>query len=130
MNARKSINNNVASTILSGALIAVLSFNALADSTVTLDARTPLPATLLPSVKVSASILNPSAAVRWSIAPGRPTPVTLMPTLTITADAYADSIATLPMVTVFAPTETPPTANSQALVLVPAIEPPMLGIAH
>ncbi len=129
MNARKSINCNITSAVLSGALLALLSFNAVAESTAILDSRAPLPATLLPSVKVSASISNPSAEVRWSIAPGRPIPVTLMPTLTITADAYAVAITTLPTMTVIAPTEIPPTQGSAALAQAAAIESSVLGVA-
>lgn len=130
MNARKSIHSNVTRTILSGAMLAMLSFNAVAESTATLDARAPLPATLLPSIKVSASISNPSAAVRWSIAPGRPTPVTLMPTLTVSANAYALTITTLPTVTVIASDEILPSASAQALVLAPSSDPPILHLTN
>lgn len=127
MNTRKSINRKMTSAAMSGALLAALSFNAVAQSTATLEARAPLHATLLPSVIVSASISNPSAAVRWSVAPGRPTPVTLMPTLTITADAYALAMTTLPTITVFAQTESPPMQDFPALAM--AIKAPTLGIA-
>ena len=130
MNTRKSINRNVTSALLTGTLLATLSLNAIADSSVTLDSRAPLAATLLPGLKVSASISNPSAQVRWSIAPGHPIPVTLMPTLTITADAYSLTITTLPTVTVIAPSKTLPGASSQTLVMAPTVAPRMLGIAN
>lgn len=129
MNARKSINRNVTSAFLAGALLAALSFNAVAESTATLDTRAPLPATLLPTFTVSASISNPSADVRWSIAPGRPIPVTLMPTLTVTADAYATATTTLPTVSVFAPTKTQPTPRLSALAKTVQIQPPTLNVA-
>ncbi|HET9034053.1 MAG TPA: hypothetical protein VFN25_14260 [Dokdonella sp.] len=129
MNARKSTNRNVTTAFAAGALLAALSFNAVAETTVTLDPRAPLAATLLPSVRVSASISNPSAEVRWSIAPGRPIPVTLMPTMTITADVADFAVTTLPTVTVFAQIETPPTQRSPSLAQNDALEPAMLGIA-
>jgi len=102
MNARKSINRKMSSLIFGGSLLAVLSLNAVADPTAVLDARAPLHATLLPALKVSASISDPTAAVRWSITAGRPTPVTLMPTLTVTPDPYAiaaEYMADLPTLT-------------------------------
>lgn len=130
MNTRKSINHNVASALLSGALLAMISLNAIADSSVTLDSCEPSAATLMPGLKVSASISNPSAKVRWSIAPGRPIPVTLMPTLTITADAYSLTTTTLPTVTVVAPSENLPAASSQTLVMAPTVAPRMHDIAN
>ena len=130
MNTRKSINRNVTIALLSGALLAMISLNAIADSSVTLDSRAPLAATLMPRLKVSASISNPSAEVRWSIAPGRPTPVTLMPTLTITADAYSLTITTLPTVTVIAPREIVSASSSQTLVMAPTVAPRMLAIGN
>ncbi len=123
MNARKSINRKVTNGALIGSLLAVLSFNARADSTAVLDARAPVHATLLPAIKVSASISNPLAAVRWSIAAGPPTPVTLMPTLTVTADAL--TITSLPTLSVIAPAGILSSANEQALVLATSFAPPM-----
>lgn len=129
MKARQSISGNVTSSIFAGVLLAALSFNALAESTATLDTRAPLPATLLPTLKVSASISNPSAEVRWSIAPGRPTPVTLMPTLTVTAEATALAITNLPTVTVFAQVDAGSEQRSPTLAQTLAQEPPMLGVS-
>ena len=93
MNVRKSNYRNFFRAGLAGAVLAALSFNASAGSTVTLDARAPLAATLMPAMKVTASISNPTAEPRWSVYPGRPVKVTLMPTLTITADADALTMA-------------------------------------
>ena len=89
MNARKSIYLNMITAGMAGALMAALSLNAGAQSTATLEARAPLHATLMPAVKVTASISNPSDTPRWSVGSERPLGVTLMPTLTITADANA-----------------------------------------
>lgn len=129
MNARKSINRKMTSTVLGGALLVVLSFNAIAQTTATLDTRAPIHATLLPGIKVSVSISDPSATVRWSIAPGRPIPVTLMPTLTITADAHAVAMTTLPTIPVFAQTEIPAMQASPVLAQAMASRSPTLGIA-
>ncbi len=130
MNARKSNNRNVLNTFLAGALLATLSFNAVAESELTLDARAPLPATLLPSLRVSASISNPSAEVRWSIAPGRPIPVTLMPTLTVTPDATAVVSTRLPVLRVVAQAEATQRLCAPAPAQIAATEPPMLGVSN
>lgn len=130
MNARKSTNRNVTTAFLAGMLFATVSFNAVAESTATLDTRSPVAATLLPSLKVSASISNPSAEVRWRIAPERALSVTLMPTLTVTADAYAVAVTTLPTVTVIAQVEAPLLETSAALALAPSIDTPVLGVSN
>lgn len=106
MKARKSRLPRAKSAVLIGAMCAVLSFNVLADSSAKLDPRDPLPATLLPEMKVTASLSNPDLAPSWSLASTRPQPVTLMPTLTITADAEAlADVVTLPTVVVVADVE-------------------------
>jgi hypothetical protein len=117
MNARNSIKRNLKTLALTSALLALVSFDALADSTATLEQRDPLPATLLPSLKVSASIANPSAPVRWSMASTRPLAVTLMPTLTVTADIEAVAMTILPTITVFAAAEPSQFDAAPALVL-------------
>jgi hypothetical protein len=117
MNARKSINRNVKTLALTSALLTLVCFDAVAASTATLEQRDPLPATLMPSLKVTASIANPSAPVRWSMAPTRPVAVTLMPTLTITADVDAVAVTALPTITVIAQIESSPIEAAPALVL-------------
>ena len=130
MNARKSTHYNVTSAFLIGALLAALSFNAAAESTLSLsiDARAPVGVTVLPSVKVTASISDPSSDVRWSIDPKRPLRVTLMPTVTVTANIADVAITTLPTVSVIAELETPPMENSFALA--PSADAPMLGVSN
>jgi hypothetical protein len=105
MNARRPIKRNVKTLALTSALLTLVCFDAVAASTATLEQRDPLPATLMPSLKVTASIANPSAPVRWSMAPTRPVAVTLMPTLTVTADVDAVAVTTLPTITVIAQIE-------------------------
>jgi hypothetical protein len=117
MNARKSIKRNLTTLALTSALFALVSFDALAESAATLEQRDPLPATLLPSLKVTASIANPSAPVRWSMAPTRPLAVTLMPTLTVTADVEAVAVTILPTITVIAQIESSQFDAAPALVL-------------
>ena len=102
MKSRISFFHNARSSILLASLLTAFSASAVAQSTVSLDPRAPLQATLLPEMKVTASMSNPHAAPRWSVASTRPVPVTLMPTLTITADAEALAITRLPTITVIA----------------------------
>jgi hypothetical protein len=128
MYARKSIKCNVKTLALTSALLALVSFEASAASTATLEQRDPLPATLMPGLKVTASIANPLAPVRWSMAPTRPIPVTLMPTLTITADADAVAVTTLPTTTVIAQTESSQVDDAPALALEIARKAPDLGV--
>ena len=130
MKVRKSINRNVTSALLAGALLSLLSFNASADSTFSVDARSPLAVTLMPSVKVTASLSNPSIEVRWSVSSERALQVTLMPTVTVTADIVTLAIATLPTVTVIAEVETLPMEGSPALALAPSAKAPMLGVSN
>lgn len=102
MKARTFLVHNATSAALVGLLLAAFSASAAAQSTVTLDPRAPLQATLLPEMKVTASASNPHAEPRWSLASTRPVQVTLMPTLTVRADAEALAVTRLPTVVVIA----------------------------
>ena len=102
MNARRFIPTTAKSTVLIGTLFALFSIGAAAQPSARLDPRTPLPATLLPEMKVTASASNPHLAPSWSLASSRPLPVTLMPTLTVSADVDTLAVVTLPTVTVYA----------------------------
>lgn len=130
MNVHNSTHRNVIGVFLTGVLLAALSFNADAESTATLATAPPVAATLLPSVKVTASISNPSAGVRWSVASNRPLRVTLMPTLTITADFAAYAVTTLPTATAVAKTESSSVEQVQALALAPTVDAPTLGVGN
>ena len=129
MNARKSNNCNMTRAILCGGLLAALSFNAVAEPTSSVDARLPLAATLLPSIKVTASISNPSDDARLNVSPERALRVTLMPTVTVTADAAATAVTTLPTETVIAEPELLRWESSPALTLEPSVKSPMLGVS-
>jgi hypothetical protein len=102
MNARTTIPSRTLSSALFGSLVALASFNASAQSTATLDPSLPIPATLMPEMKVTASASRPYAAPRWSLASTRPVAVTLMPTLTIRPDVDSLAVTVLPTVTVVA----------------------------
>jgi hypothetical protein len=56
-----------------------------AGTTVEVEARAPLQATLLPAVRVTASRSRPDALAQVSIATGAPQQVTLMPTVRVNA---------------------------------------------
>ncbi len=129
MNARKSNNHNMARSILCGVLFAALSFTAAAEPTSSVDARPPLAATLLPCVKVTASISNPSDDARWSVSPERALRVTLMPTVTVTADVAATAVTPLPTENVIAERELLRWASSPGLTLEPSVDSPMLGVS-
>jgi hypothetical protein len=103
MNARRFKSTAAKSTVLIGTMFALYSISAAAQSSATLDPRAPLRATLLPAMKVTASLSNPHAAPSWRLASTRPLPVTLMPTLTVTADIGAIAKSTVPTMTVYAP---------------------------
>lgn len=105
MNARRFKTTTAKSTVLIGAMFALFSISAAAQTSATLDSRAPVRATLLPEMKVTASLSNPHAAPSWRLASTRPVPVTLMPTLTVTADVEAIAVAILPTVTVYASVE-------------------------
>lgn len=105
MNARRFKPTAAKSTVLIGTMFALFSITAAAQSSATLDSRAPVQATLLPEMKVTASLANPQAAPRWRLASTRPLPVTLMPTLTVSADVEALAVTVLPTVTVYASVE-------------------------
>ena len=105
MNARRFKPTTAKSTVLIGTMFALFSISAAAQSSATLDSRAPAQATLLPEMKVTASLSNPHAAPSWRLASTRPVPVTLMPTLTVTADVEAIAVTILPTVTVYASIE-------------------------
>lgn len=130
MKVRKSINRKLTTVFFAGALLTVVSFNATAESTFSVDARSPLAATLLPSVKVTASISNPSDDARWRVSSERALQVTLMPTVTVSADVVAVAITTLPTITVIAEIGYLPVESTQSLALTPSAKAPMLGVSN
>lgn len=130
MNARQSNYCNVAPSLFAGALLALLSLNVSAESTLSVDARLPVAAILLPSVKVTASISDSSNGVRWNITSERELRVTLMPTVTVTADFSALAVTTLPTVIVIGQAEPLPLENSPAFAQAPTTKVPMLGVLN
>lgn len=105
MNARKSTHRKSMATILCGALLAVTSFGATAQSNATLADSDPVQATLMPTLRVTASATDPSLAQSWRLSPAKPARVTLMPAMTVGVAADALAVTTLPTVTVLASKE-------------------------
>ena len=75
MNARSYLFTRTASAVLIGLFVAVAALDAQAHSLAVLDTGIPVPATLMPEMTVTASVSNPSAPSRWSLATNRPQPV-------------------------------------------------------
>lgn len=101
------ISPNRLATIIAITAAALASTHATAaDATMTIDARAPLAATLMPTVSVTADAANPDAAPQWHVADTRPLPVTLMPTVRVTAQADVLAVTLLPTVQVNARADT------------------------
>lgn len=64
--------------------------------------QSPLRATLLPTVSVTANALDADNDARWQVADSSPLRVTLMPTVSVFASSDALAITTLPTVYVLA----------------------------
>ncbi|HEY6942836.1 hypothetical protein [Dokdonella sp.] len=60
---------------------------AAADAGMSVEARAPLHATLLPALRVTARAANPDDSVASELAAGEALPVTLLPTVRVTASA-------------------------------------------
>lgn len=99
MNTRTTLIRTTIAIALSGALFT--SAHAT-DTSPGVDARAPLAATLLQTVRVSANAAKPFDPPVWSVADGEPLRVTLMPTVRVTARADSLAVTTLPTVTVVA----------------------------
>ncbi|MBN8481853.1 MAG: hypothetical protein J0L88_09725 [Xanthomonadales bacterium] len=87
------------------AVVAITATTAHADaaeSTMSIDARAPLAATLLPTVSVIADAVRPDALAQWRVADEAPLRVTLMPTVRVSAEAESLAFTQLPTVRVTA----------------------------
>jgi hypothetical protein len=93
---------NPATLAVAFAALFTMSLGYAANETMSVEARAPLQATLLPTVTINGNLANPDAEGNWSVANVRPTPVTLMPTVRVTADVEALAVSNLPTVQVVA----------------------------
>lgn len=101
-------------------LIGIADANAASDPTMTVDARAPLQATLLPTVTVIASTTHPDGDATFHVAATQALAVTLMPTVRVTARGAALAVTVLPTVRVYAAVE--PTRKASSLASVVALE--------
>lgn len=76
-----------------------------ASDAVLISTQSPLRATLLPTVSVTANALDANSEARWQVADSSPLRVTLMPTVSVFASSDALAVTTLPTVYVVAHTE-------------------------
>lgn len=94
---------------ITGTLVAFAAASASAaaqdSTTMSVDARAPLHATLLPTVSVIADSTNPDAMITSRVDTSAALPVTLMPTVYVTARSQKLAVTVLPTVRVFAQVE-------------------------
>lgn len=102
MNARTSMKPRTSAAVLCGALLAATSLGASAQTSATLSDGNPIPATLMPTLSVTASASNPGAGQSWRLSSAKPVRVTLMPVLNVGIDTDSMAATTLPTVTVLA----------------------------
>lgn len=105
MNARISTQRRSMAIVLCGALLAAASFGAAAQTSATLSDNSPVQATLMPTLRVTASASDPSAAQSWRLSSAKPARVTLMPAMTVGIETGSLAVTTLPTVRVLASQE-------------------------
>ena len=105
MKARIPTQSSSMAAVLCGALFAVSSFGAAAQTKATLADTSPFQATLMPTLSVTATASDPTAAQSWRLSSAKPVAVTLMPVLTVGIETGSLTVTTLPTVTVLANSE-------------------------
>ena len=105
MNARIPTQRSSMATVLCGALLAATSVNVAAQTNATLADSSPYQATLMPTLSVTASASDPTAAQSWRLSSAKPVSVTMMPVLTVGIGANSLAVTTLPTIVVLAELE-------------------------
>lgn len=125
MNTRTFPNRLAMMIAIAAATLASTHVIAQDEATMTVDATSPIAATLMPTVSVFADASNPDAPPQWHVADTRPLPVTLMPTVRVTAQAEVLAVTLLPTVRVHAPAAAlawaEPAAARPAMAQAPAV---------
>lgn len=105
MKARISTHRRTTATVLCGALLAVSSFGAAAQTKATLADTDPFQATLMPTLSVTARVSDPTAAQSWRLSRAKPVSVTLLPVVTVGIEPDSLAVTTLPTIVVLADIE-------------------------
>lgn len=123
MKARISTQSSSMAAVLCGALFAVASLSAAAQTNATLADTSPTQATLMPTLSVTATASDPTAAQSWRLSLAKPVTVTLMPVLTVGIETDSLAAITLPTVVVLANIEhdQPNNAVLASVAAMPAI---------
>lgn len=127
MNTRISFTRIATVAALAGCTFVAVHAPRAQAGEMSVDAGTPLSATLLPQVTITGSMKNPAADTLLSVAADKPLPVTLLPTVRVNARVAAEVTTLLPVVRVFAqapaaPSEEARMVSNDDAVLLPNIE--------
>ena len=118
-------NHPLIRTAIVASLFAFTSLALADDAMISVDARAPLRATLLPTVTVTADANAPDAEANWTVDDRTGLRVTLMPTVRVTPDVEQLAVTVLPTVKVsasisaFNKAQSPPSRPERAVASMP-----------